>query len=174
MPARFEEHLVASVPHFAWVARLGTGLNVWSGDTDVTIEGVDYQAGIGLSLSDITEEEGVPAKRARVSFGVANPNLRRELLNDPGPVRVEMRWIASHDQGATWEFLPLRFVGRLSKPAMRDGIYTIELERYVGTVDRGAPRRWSHEQQQVRTHGVDKGFEFVRGLSQGKEIRWPP
>ena len=108
------------------------------------------------------------------SFAVPTPALRLAFMQDPGPLTVIIEWLVSLDQGLTWRKVPRKFVGRLSKPLIKDGIYTIEIETYGGDVDRGRPLKWSNEDQQAR-HPGDKGLEYVRQLSDGlRDQRWPP
>ena len=166
-------------PYFiAWLAAIpATGRRFWSGDTALSFEGNTYEAGNAISFDDISNELGSPNRRAKVSFLVTDPAVRAEFLQDLGPQIVEVRWIQSSNRGVDWTPLPIKFTGRISKPTMADGLVTIELETYTGTVDRGRPLKWSHERQMTRDpNRIDRSMEMAGKLQAGFEsgFRWPP
>ena len=157
-----------------WLANfVDSGYRFWSGDGNLTIGGVTYQGRNFISLSTAEASLDAPRRRMTASFTIFDSTLRRALLQDPGPLTVEIRWIYSIDNGVNWLMVPRRFVGRLSTPVIRDGRYTIEIETYGGDVDRGRPLKWSHEDQMRRFPG-DRGLEYMRAISEGVEISWPP
>ena len=157
-----------------WLAYfVDSGYRFWSGDGDITIGGVTYQGRNFISLSTAEASLEAPRRRMTASFTIFDSTLRRALLQDPGPLTVEIRWIYSIDNGVTWLIVPRRFVGRLSTPVIRDGTYTIEIETYGGDIDRGRPLKWSHEDQ-IRRFPGDRGLEYMRAISEGVEITWPP
>ena len=161
-------------PLVAWLATFtGTDYRFWSGDAELVFDGETYLRGhfFGISPAETTAE--APRKRLSVTFPVTDNVLREDLLQDPGPLTVAVNWIYSLDQGSTWFRLPRKFVGRLSRPVIRNGLYTIEIETYGGDVDRGVPRKWSDDDQQSR-HAGDVGLEYLRQLASGLETRWPP
>ena len=142
--------------------------------SDLVLGDKTYQGRNFISLSGAEASLDAPNRRMTASFAVTTPELRMALMQDPGPLTVVIEWIVSDNQGRTWRKAPRKFVGRLSKPAIKDGIYTIEIETYGGDVDRGRPLKWSHEDQQ-RRHPGDRGLEYMRQLSEGiTTARWPP
>ncbi len=142
-------HVLATFPDTTPVYRF------WSGADDLTLDGETYQGRSFIALSPAEASLEAPDRRMTASFhmGPLTTAQRIELLQDPGPLTVQIEWIASTDQGQSWTRMPRKFVGRLSRPAIRNGIYTIEIETYGGDVDRGRPLKWSHEDQQGRFPG---------------------
>ena len=156
-----------------WLAEIGTGHYFWSGEGQLVFDGNTYTGSHFVTLSPAEATVGAPRKRMTASFRVFSADLRAAVLQDPGPLPVEINWIYSTDQGQSWTRLPRKFVGRLSSPTIQNGIYTIEIETYGGDVDRGRPLKWSDEDQQDRAPG-DKGLEYMRQLASGIDTRWPP
>lgn len=165
-------------PHVAWVAHFpNTGRRFWSGDTDLTFESETWEAAAAIRLEDITDQLGSPARRVRANFRVTDPNIRAVFLQDIGPEPVTLRWISSDDRGISWTLIPIIFVGRVSVSNMRDGLFSCEFETYTGSVDKGLPKKWSHESQMSRVPGqVDRFLEMTRAIEAGaeREISWPP
>ncbi len=151
---------------------VGTSYRFWTGEGDVTLNSQVYQGRPFITLSAAETTLGAPDRRLTVSFPVTDRTLRQQLLQDPGPLTIKILSIYSTDRGQTWNIVPSLFVGRLSKPVIRDGVYSIEIETYGGDVDRGRPLKWSDEDQRARSSG-DRGFEDVRALASGIETRWP-
>ena len=163
-----------TVPIVAWLAHImDSGHRFWSGESDLTIGGETYQGRSFISLSTAEASIDAPRRRMTASFPAVDPALRAEFGQDPGPLVVEIRWIYSLDNGQTWLFVPRKFIGRLSSPIIREGVYTIEIETFGGDVDRGRPLRWSDEDQRRRFPG-DRGMEYMRELEEGVVNRWPP
>ena len=156
-----------------WLATFETGERFWSGAESLTFDGKTYLAASFIELSAVETGLGQPQRRLTARFDVSHPELREHLLVDAGPVTIEIGWIASLDHGLTWQRVPRRFVGRLSRPTIQDGIYTAEIETYRGTVDRGRPLIWSDEAQQLR-YPDDRGFAHLRSYASGLKTRWPP
>ena len=164
----------STVPLVGWLANfMDSGHRFWSGEGDLTIGGEVYQGNNFISLSTAEASLDAPRRRMTASFPAIDAALRAALMQDPGPLVVEIRWIYSLDHGQTWLFVPRKFVGRLSSPVIRAGTYTIEIETFGGDVDRGRPLRWSDEDQQRRFPG-DRGMEYMRELSEGIDTKWPP
>ena len=164
-------------PLVHWLAEFPTSTPIyrfWSGDEDLTLAGKTYQGRNFISLSGAEASLDAPNRRMTASFAVVTPELRQALMQDPGPLTVVIEWIHSTDHGQTWMRVPRKFVGRLSRPVIKDGVYTIEIETYGGDVDRGRPLKWWHEDQQAR-HPGDFGLSYMRQLSEGiADARWPP
>lgn len=162
--------------HVAWTAYIpSTSRRFWSGDEDLTFQGETWEAAVGISIQNITDELGNPTRRARASFRLTDDALRVALFEDIGPTPVELQWIYSADRGISWNLIDIKFVGRLSKPTIINGTYVVELETYTGSVDRGRPIKWSHEYQMTRNpNRIDTAFKRVRSLESGAEIEWPP
>ena len=164
----------STVPLVAWLANfMDSGHKFWSGQDDLTLNGVTYQGRSFISLSTAEASLEAPRRRMTASFPAVDGALRAMLMQDPGPLMVEIRWIYSMDHGQTWMLIPRKFIGRLSSPIIREGSYTIEIETFGGDADRGRPLRWSDEDQQRRFPG-DKGLEYMRDLSEGIDTKWPP
>ena len=164
-------------PMAAWFAELGTGadsIRFWSGDEDLIFDSKAYAGRNFIALSGSENSIGAPSRRMTASFAATTPELRAALLQDPGPLMVVIEWIVSNDYGQTWNRVPHKFVGKLSKPVIKDGIYSIEIETYGGDIDRGRPLKWSHDDQQKRFPG-DRGMEYTRRLAEGiRDATWPP
>ena len=146
----------------------------WSGRGDLLFEGATYfGAGQIVEVEPFENAAGQQSRRnsAKLFFG-DSPEVRRALLNDEGPLPIQVRYITSDDDGATWAILPLTFNGQLSSPTFDDaGVYSVEIETHTGDIDRGSVVYWSDEDQQ-RLYG-DRGFAFARDYQQGVEILWP-
>ena len=171
----------AATPNAGWAARfLASGhedaldLNLWSGDYPLTLGGVTYAPGQGVSIQHAANEIGAPSRRVTCSFAITDTETRAALMQDPGPQMVEIRFLVSLDAGLSWEFAPGPFIGRLSKPSIAGGLFSVELETYRGDADRGRPLKWSHEQQVKRGSGGDLAFEMSADLASGLTVRWPP
>jgi len=158
-----------------WIASFATiNLDLWSGDEPLNFMGRVYSPGHFIQLDHAGNEVGTPTRRMAASFSVADPALRASLLEDSGPLLITARFIHSTDHGATWNLTGNQFMGRLSNPRLSGGVYTTEVETYSGDIDRGRPRRWSHESQVKRGGGGDLAFEMGAQLASGLETRWPP
>ena len=156
-----------------WLARLDT-FHFWSGSGDLDYDGETWRGAYGVvEVSETEQDISAPSQRVTVTVGIADNTLRAALLQDEGPVVVELRWIYSTDSGLTYVPLPRRFMGRLSRPTMSDGLYRAELETYDGDIDRGRPKYWSHETQ-IAEHPDDNGLEAMRALGAGIDVSWPP
>ncbi len=151
----------------------------WSGEGELTIGGLIYNGverqdgGAVMSISELEQQAGEPGKRLTIQLLVVAEAFRRLLTMEIGAADVRIGWIFSEDMGQTWTELPRSFRGRLSAPTIAGGILTAEVETYAGDADRGRPLFWSHEAQQARFPG-DLGFEFVREIAKGTQVRWPP
>ena len=156
-----------------WLARLDT-FHFWSGSGDLDYDGETWRGAYGVvEVSETEQDISAPSQRVTITVGIADNTLRAALLQDEGPVVVELRWIYSTDSGLTYVPLPRRFMGRLSRPTMSDGLYRAELETYDGDIDRGRPKYWSHETQ-IAEYPDDNGLEAMRALGAGIDVSWPP
>lgn len=151
----------------------------WSGSDDLTINSQEYigvarggDDGAFMEISAVSNSIGSPAARAQVRLAVDATQAQRILTRARAIISIELNWIRSDDDGATWTVLPRTFSGRISNPIISNGIYTADIETYSGTVARGLPRYWSHEHQQSR-HSSDNGFAMAAAIAQGVDIRWP-
>ena len=101
-----------------------------------------------------------------------------EFMQDEGPLPVKIQWIYSED-GVTWQDAPVSISGRLSDTKIEGNAIAAELETRRGDVDRGRPRRLSHEDQMARGRAqspsvVDRGCEYMRKLAQvGYKVAFP-
>ena len=162
-------------PLVAWGVRYtATGEMYWSGDEDLDIGGDVWEPMVAINVEHAKSELGAPSRRARVQLAVTDPQLRSALLQDPGPLGIEVSWFTSDDRGISWSVVPTRFVGRLSAPEISGATYSMDVETYSGDVDRGRPVKWSHERQMTRDGSVDRGMEMAARLSVGFETKWPP
>ncbi len=157
----------------AWLAEFKDTTHLfWSGEGTLTFNSKTYEGAPFIRVSASQSSVGAPRRRLQVSFALTDRTTRLAFLQDPGPLTVEVTWIHSTDNGATWQLAPRKFVGRLSNPVISGGVYTIEIETYGGDVDRGVPLTWSDDDQQKRFPG-DKGFEYLRQLASGIDTSWP-
>ena len=81
--------------------------------------------------------------------------------------------VYSEDNGASWKRLGRKLIGQLSRPIIKSQTYQIEVETIHGDIDRGEVQYWSDEDQKTRYPG-DRGMEYMRKLSEGIDIKWPP
>ena len=163
------------VPIVAWIAHLdGVDLRFWTGEGDLTFKGNTYKS-VGITdISELTDELGERDGRMTISLLLLPGADKTTLLTDIGPVEVTIQLIVSNNYGLTWTEQPIKFIGRLSNPRIDDNIYTVELERYSGDVDRGYIRLWSHEEQMSRVPGqIDRAFEMSNRLSDGFLTQFP-
>lgn len=153
----------------------GFPLRLWTGQGGLRVGSQLYQGGgAALAVSEVETASGEPDKRVTLRLSGIPRALRRQFLQDVGPMEVLIEWIFSKDRGSTWQKIPISFQGRLSTPSLAQGVLTVEVETMRGDVDRGHPLRWSHEDQQ-RRHSGDKGMEYMRALAQqGVQTEWPP
>ncbi len=153
---------------------VGTDYRFWSGAGDLTYGDRTYRGRGGLiELAGAETDIESPDRRITARVAIVNDELRTALMQDPSPLTVAIEWLYSWDHGHSWQRVPRRFVGRLSRPVIKDATYTIEVETHGDDIDRGRPLRWSHEDQQTRYPG-DKGLEYMRELASGLEAAWPP
>ena len=161
--------------HVGWLAEfVGTTTLLWSGDTELTLDGKTWAPGHFITIRHAGNEIGTPARRTSATFSVTDPALRMAFLQDPGPVLVEVRFIYSADRGLTWAVAGGKHLGRLSSPVITNAAYTVEIETYRGDADRGRPVRWSHERQVKRGGEGDLAFEMASQLEAGIETKFPP
>ena len=155
-------------------------LRLWTGYGELTLAGKTYQGGgAALEVSEVETASGAPDRRVTLRLSAIPRAARRQFLQDVGPRQVTVEWVYSRDRGASWHLIPnaaapLSFKGRLSTPSLSQGGLTVEVETLRGDVDRGQPRRWSHEDQQRRYAG-DDGLEYMRVLAResGVNTGWP-
>lgn len=157
-----------------WVADfIGNDFRITAWDHSITYDGRTFLGGKGIEIQDAVAELGAPSVRASISFEASdNPTLTK-FIEDVGPDQIRIEWIYSDDLWATWQASGSEFIGLMSTPNYNDGVYTIELETYIGGIIRVEPRKWSYEQQMARTNNRDKIFEQVKQLMQPRKARWP-
>ena len=150
------------------VFRLWTGLGplTWAGEQ---YEGLGELLSVGLMESSMGEAE----QRLTISISGIRPDLRARMLDDPGPVRVEVQLLVSQDGGSTWTLIPRRFRGVLQNPSLVEEVYSFDVVPRIIDTDRGRVQYWSHEDQQSR-HPGDTGFRDLRQITDGVDLRWPP
>lgn len=147
-------------------------------DQPITIDGQVYE-GMGdlIQITSLSEQrEGVPNSRLTVSFAAVEEETRKELLVDEGPQKVTIKWAyIDLEDGAdkTVKLLNRTFIGRISNPKMNGITWSCELETPIGDADKGKLQVWSDQSQQEEFPG-DKGLEFLKDLTKGVEIFWPP
>ena len=146
----------------------------WSGTGELTYNSRTYRGTNGIiSLSDYSVELGEPNNRLTATLQLSTPEVARQFLIDNGPYNVEVDWIYSEDNGATWNRLGRKIIGKLSNPLIKNQTYQIEVETIHGDIDRGEVLYWSDEDQK-RVYVDDRGLEYMRKLSEGIDIKWPP
>ena len=168
---------MASLIH--WLLEFESGERYWSGEGDLSFGGVTWQGtsrgkGSIISIGPAENALGPIDNRLTASMDATNPTVRAAMLTDPGPINITLQWIYAVDGGSTWTRIDRKFSGRLSRPIIKDGLYTVEIETHLGDVDRGQPVAWSHEDQMSRYAG-DTGMKMMRQISEaGVDIKWPP
>ena len=163
----------------AWTFEVeGTDLLLWSGFQPMTFSGKTYMGcsdedgNCLVSVSEVEQSLDQPNRRMTVALAMTDPAVRARFMQDFGPLPVRIQWLLGGWQGTGFRSTGFSFHGFMSKPKLLDGLYTVEIETYLGDVDRGEPVKWSHESQQVR-HPGDIGFNSMRQLASGLEIKWP-
>ena len=155
--------------------------HVWRGATYRT-------GGSVLRVGAVQFTQSYPGRRATIQLAVTRESLRRLLTVDLGAIEVELGWVyrARLEAGAAdtldadrdpatrlytpWTRIPRYLRGRLGKSSVVNGEGAVEIETYLGDIDRGIPEYWSHET-------ADEGdlyAEQAAELASGVEFRWPP
>ena len=159
-------------------------LRYWTGEGELTLPDGTYTGMSFVRLSPTEESTEAPSSRLRISIALglgpsATPeerteiqNLRARILEGFGFESITIRRIISDDYGRTWQILPWRFVGKLSNSQITSNLWTVDVETFTGDSDRGRVVQWTDSTQLSRFPG-DKGFNFVRAISQGIPTRWP-
>ena len=157
-------------------------LRLWSGEGDLVFEGQTWkgmQRGDAslMALGAVEYKEGQPDRRVTVSIALTDAMLEQALSEDIGPYGVEVGFLYSTDDGLTWNRTPEgTLYGRASNGRIStDNVYTIDVESFLGDLDRSEPVYWSREAY-VAQYGADaKGFEQTAELaSRGATVSWPP
>lgn len=150
------------------VARYWTGYGMLSKDGNEWAGG-----GEAVSVGGVQLLAGAPDQRSSFTLSGVGAEIRGAFLQDAGPLQVTIQWIHSAD-GVNWSDAPVRVRGRMSQPVIKEGAVNIEVETRKGDVDRGRPRKVSHEDQQARYPG-DRGCEYMRQNAQVEyDTAWPP
>ena len=146
----------------------------WSGTGTLVFGGKTYRGTNGIiKVSNYSVELGEPNNRFQATLQLSEPAVARQFLIDNGPYNIEVDWIYSEDNGANWKRLERKLIGQLSRPLIKSQVYTIEIETIHGDVDRGEVLYWSDEDQKMSYPG-DRGMEYMRAISEGIDIKWPP
>ena len=163
----------------------------WSGEGDLVFEGVTYRGASGpngqlLEISDVSHTIDLPSARAQLQVAATAASVRHALSVNFGAVRVEVGWIWTNDPwlpqpaAGRWNRIPRRFIGRLSKPRVKDGVMLAEIETLLGDTDRGTPAYWSDATQRARvradrtSNAADAAFAQASALAGDFDLRWPP
>ena len=149
-------------------------IQYWSGEGLLNYDGKIYNSvGKIIGLSGAELKEGIPDQRLQINMFAGDPTIRELLLQDHGPIELVVKWIYSNDNGVTWNKIPAEYRGRLSNPRIENGVYHVELETVVGDIDAGETVYFSDEYQRDQD-AEDVGYEYLKEIAAGKEIRWPP
>ena len=144
----------------------------WTGVGNLNFDGFVWH-GMGniLSISPSTNSVQQPTNRMTVSFVVRNNRTMHRLLTLTDALMITTQWIFSSDEGQTWAASGLKYTGRLSGPRIANGVYSVELETFRGSAQKGRLFKWS-EQSQLNRHPGDKCFEYLRRIEVGVESKW--
>ena len=133
----------------------------WTGKGTLVFEGQEWQGALSdkgslFDFSEVVYTPTIPDKRTTFDLAIGKESAQRLMSVDLGAVQVELGWIFSKDEGATWTRLPRRFVGRLGRTVVNvaEGLFSGEVETYLGDIDRGRPKTWSDETQRNRHSGL--------------------
>lgn len=156
----------------AWAIRIPEfGWRVWSGVEQVTVGGEVWTgAGHILDLDAAEVQIGEPVQRLSLRLALVNRALRDLVLQDLGPLRIEVHWWR-YSQDGGWTVLRRRIIGRLSQGGLQGGFWSAEVEATPYLPGRAV--RWSHEDQQTRYPG-DRGMELLGSIASGARVAWPP
>jgi len=150
-----------------------TAYHVWTGNADLTVGGITYTA-VGPDVLQIGSQQTSLTGQSRMSISLSaiSAEHRNLFLQDPGRVRITVRMLYSKNGGVTWNVIPRYHSGYLSRPQLQGGQYTIEISVYRDELNRGFEENWSDADQQ-RDYPGDLGFEHLKTLASGLDIRWP-
>ena len=188
----------------AWFAKLGPTIEdtpetvyYWSGAGSLTLNvGDGPQTYVGttvngtqlVGLRSIAETKGQRNRRASISINLPDVPDRAPFLAalvDPGPVPVVVRWARTQTNWETFSIINRTFVGRLSRPTVAGGVYSIDIETLSGRDQFGDQRSVSFE---VQRNAYPAGRDAVAGIdypeddsffmlpilgAQGVRTRWP-
>ena len=144
----------------------------WTGDGDLEFDDKTFK-GIGnvLTVSPATSSISQPTNRMTVQFTLADESIAQRIVRVSDALPITTEWIMSNDSGMNWKTTGLKYTGRLSAPKFQNGIYTVELETYRGSSQKG-PQMWWSEQSQLSRHPGDRCFEYLRRLELGQQSNW--
>lgn len=188
----------------AWFAKIGPTIEdepetvwYWSGTGRLTLNvGDGSQAYSGttvngtqlVDLRSIAETQGQRNRRASISINLPDVPGRAPFLAalvDPGPVPVVVRWAKTATAWETFSVIDRTFVGRLSRPSVAAGVYSIDIETLSGRDQFGDQRSVSFEVQRnaypagrdeaaMIDYPEDDSFAMLPILAaQGVKTRWP-
>ena len=154
-------------------------IRLWNGDSEIIINSNTYMgAGKLISVGEMEVAAGSPQKRTNIAISGIEQSFRSQFLQDVGPLRVDIGFIGlKHtdlDQDVSLSNIP-RFItqGRISSPAFKDGVLSVEIESKRGQAPDGEFIKISHEDQLVRFPG-DRCFEYMAKLARGEvQTKWP-
>lgn len=147
----------------------------WSGEGTLAFEthnwlGARYRdGGMLMDISAARYTEALPGRRTTARLAVTSESARALLSVDLGAIDLTIGWIWRTPFGG-WSRIPRYFTGRVGASVLKDGVFEVEIETYLGDIDRGIPEYWSHETAQEG----DLYAEQARELSEGSPSRWPP
>ena len=149
-------------------------IRFWTGRGDLVVNGVTY---LGtdelLYVGEFEQRASNPSERMRIHISVVDDARLAYFMQDRGPFKVVVKYLARVSDAQGWSLVPVQFVGKASSPAITERVLKLELETLKGDVDGGVARFWSHEDQTARFPG-DKGFDDMRRLAEeGVDTIWP-
>ena len=153
----------------------GRNANFWSGDSDITIDGVVY-VGVGNIIEISNAEMYLDSQSNRLTLRMASTNeeVRKAMVKDTKLYVIVISWAVSVDNGKTFVKINREYRGLTSLSSYEDGVYSVELEPTLGDIDRDEPRKWTDENHRS-VYPNDKGFSFLPDLVDGvRKARWPP
>ena len=158
------------------IQRMDQPLNRWwSGHGDLTLAGHTWSGaqyadgGMLMQIGGVKFTRSLPSRRATVALAVTTLALQRALQVDLGVIRGTIGWLY-RDPFGDWQRIPRYYTGRIGQSRIVDGVFTAEVETFLGDIDRGFPEYLSHE----TAPPGNRYAEQARALSEGIPIRWPP
>ena len=147
----------------------------WSGEGDLEIDGhvwrgTRHEDGGQLARVGAVEfTQSVAGRRVVIEMAVTAEAVRRLVQVDLGAIGIVVGWVY-RDSAGFWQRVPRFYSGRIGRSGVKNGVFSVEVETYLGDVDRGVPLYWSHE---TAADG-DLYAEQARRLASGIDTRWPP
>lgn len=144
-------------------------LRVWTGRSDIMVDGTPYIAAAGVVEIGGVESGRHINNRATFTFPVVDDASRAALLVGTPAVPARI-WMVLSEDYATFQRI-LQIEGIISKVVVDNLQAVAQVETAEGDAERGRPIYISHESQTTEYPG-DNGLIDAADLEKGLPIRW--